>query len=103
RDRAVGCAQPCHLDRRRKAQLRAHPSPPHQWSPLRERLTPQRDRAPHPRGGAALCALMSADYLRSPVDAFALASYDVLVDSKKFTNSSVSLAAAIHFAGLTTL
>jgi hypothetical protein len=35
--------------------------------------------------------------------ALALLSYDVLVDSKKFTSCSVSFAVLIHFAGLSTL
>jgi len=37
------------------------------------------------------------------VVADALASYEVLVDSKKFTSSRVSLAVAIHLAGFETL
>jgi hypothetical protein len=32
-----------------------------------------------------------------------LDSYEVFVDSKKFTSCSVSLAVAIHFAGFVTL
>jgi hypothetical protein len=35
--------------------------------------------------------------------ALAFDSYDVFVDSKKFTSWRVSLAAAIHFAGFATL
>src|SRR3954471_19376793 len=38
-----------------------------------------------------------------PVEAFALDSYDVFVDSKKFTSSRVSFAVAIHLAGFATL
>ena len=38
-----------------------------------------------------------------PTVALAFASYEVFVDSKKFTSSSVSLAVAIHFAGFDTL
>lgn len=39
----------------------------------------------------------------APTIAEALDSYEVLVDSKKLTSCSVSLAAAIHLAGLETL
>ena len=52
---------------------------------------------------AELAGTLREKAYRLPVDAFAFDSYDVFVDSKKLTSSSVSFAVAIHFAGFDTL
>jgi hypothetical protein len=69
----------------------------------RGHCTGNRKPAQTPLGTTSGQQRLRGDYAFALLVADAFDSYDVFVDSKKFTSCRVSFAAAIHFAGFETL